>query len=242
MTRIVLYQPPGEGALSYSPYCNKVRWALELKRLPFESVTTTAFRRESRTGKLPVLALDGERVHDSTEIVHRLEGLQPDPALVPHDPRLAAQVALLEAWADESLCALVTYERARDPDARRRMVSSILAFKRLPAVFAPLVERRLRRSGRNRYGHLLAHGPAVVRAELLRHLDVVDRIADGREWLVGAAPTLADVAVAACFHVARIGRVAEVLSLIVARPHARAWFDRFLARVDASRRAAAEAA
>jgi glutathione S-transferase len=242
MTRIVLYQPPGEGALSYSPYCNKVRWALELKGLPFETVTTTAFRKESRTGKLPVVALDGERVHDSTEIVRRLEALHPEPALAPHDPRSAAQVALLEAWADESLCALVTYERATDPGARRRMVSSILAFKRLPMLFARLVEARLRRSGTNRYGHLLPLGPAVVRAELVRHLDVVDRIAEGREWLAAATPTLADVAVAACFHVARIGRVAEVLSLIAARPHAQAWFERFILRVDAGRHAAAEAA
>jgi glutathione S-transferase len=240
MSRLVLYQPPGEDGLSYSPYCNKVRWALALKGLAFETVTTSAFAKHSRTGKLPVLDADGERVHDSTEIVRRLDTLAPAPPLIPRDPRLAAQATVVEEWADESLCALTTYERAHDPAARRRMVAGVLAFKRLPSVFAPLVAARLRRSGRNRYGHLLALGPDVVRAQLVRHLDAVDAMADGRTWLVADEPTVADVAVAACLHVAHVGRVAPVLALIAARRHASAWLDRFLARVGApaARRAA----
>jgi len=231
MSRLVLYQPPGEGGLSYSPYCNKVRWALRLKGLAFDTVTTTSFARHSRTGKLPVLVLDGERVHDSTEIVRRLDRLHPDPPLVPRDPRLAAQMTLVESWADESLCALMTYERAFDPAARRRMIAGVLAFKRLPAIAGPLVAARLRRSGHHRYGHLLALGPDVVRAELGRRLDVVDALAEGRSCLVGDAPTIADVAVAACLHVAHIGGVEAVSSLIAARRHAAAWLARFLERV-----------
>jgi glutathione S-transferase len=231
MRHLVLYQPPGEGELSYSPYCNKVRWALELKGLAFETVTTSAFKKHSRTGKLPVLSVDGERVHDSTEIIRRLETLNPEPALVPRDARLAAQAALMEEWADESLCALMTYERAFDPAARRRMVAGVLAFKRLPSFLAPAVAARLRRSGMNRYGHLIALGPEVVRAQLLRHLDVVNAMTEGRAWLVGDSPSIADVSVAACLHVAHIGRVAPVLSLISSRRHAASWLDRFFERV-----------
>lgn len=231
MSRLVLYQPPGEGGLSYSPYCNKVRWALELKGIAFDTLTTSAFKKHSRTGKLPVLTVDDERVHDSTEIIRRLEALYPEPALVPRDPRLGAQAALVEEWADESLCALMTYERAVDPVARRRMVAGVLAFKRLPSFLAPVVAARLRRSGTNRYGHLVALGPEVVRAQLLRHLDVVNAMAEGRTWLVADSPTVADVAVAACLHIALIGRVASVLSLITTRRHAATWLDRFLERV-----------
>jgi len=231
MTRLVLHQPPGEGGLSYSPYCNKVRWALGLKGLAFDTLTTSAFKKHSRTGKLPVLTVDGERVHDSTEILRRLEALYPDPALVPRDPRLGAQAAPVEDWADESLCALITYERAFDPAARRRMVAAVLSFKRLPSFLAPVVAARLRRSGMNRYGHLVALGPEVVRAQLLRHLDVVNTMAEGRTWLVGDSPTVADIAVAACLHIAHIGRVAPVLSLIATRRHAAAWLDGFLERV-----------
>lgn len=230
-SRLVLYQPPGEGGLSYSPYCNKVRWALELKGLAFDTVTTSAFRKHSRTGKLPVLDVAGERVHDSTEILRRLETLSPEPALVPRDPRLAVQAALIEDWADESLCALMTYERAVDAAARQRMVDGVLAFKRLPSFLAPVVAARLRRSGMNRYGHLVALGPEVVRAQLLRHLDVVDAMVEGRTWLVGESPTIADVAVAACLHIAHIGQVAAVLSLIAMRRHVAAWLDRFFERV-----------
>jgi len=231
MTPLVLYQPPGERGLSYSPYCNKVRWALQLKGIAFDTVTTSAFKKHSRTGKLPVLAMGNECVHDSTEIIHRLEALYPDPALVPRDPRLGAQAALVEEWADESLCALMTYERAADTAARRRMVAGVLAFKRLPSFLAPLVAARLRRTGMNRYGHLVALGPEVVRTQLLRHLDVVNAMAEGRSWLVGDSPTVADVAVAACLHIAHIGRVQPVLSLITSRCHAATWLDRFLERV-----------
>jgi glutathione S-transferase len=138
---------------------------------------------------------------------------------------------MVEEWADESLCALMTYERATDPDARRRMVAGVLAFKRLPSFLAPLVAARLGRSGTNRYGHLVPLGADVVRAQLLRHLDVVNAMAEGRAWLVGESPTIADVAVAACLHVAHIGRVAAVLSSIATRRHAAAWLDRFLERV-----------
>ncbi|HXJ37321.1 MAG TPA: glutathione S-transferase family protein [Candidatus Eisenbacteria bacterium] len=231
MSRLVLHQPPGEGGLSYSPYCNKVRWALELKGLAFDTVTTSAFKKHSRTGKLPVLVVDGERVHDSTEILRRLGTLHPDPALLPRDPRLAAQATLVEEWADESLCALVTYERAFDPSARRRMVAGVLAFKGLPSFLGPVVAARLRRSGSNRYGHLVPLGPDVVRQQLLRHLDVVNALAEGRSWLVGDSPTIADVAVAACLHVAHIGRVAAVLSLIASRRHAAAWLEGFFERL-----------
>ncbi len=231
MTRVVLYQPPGEGGLSYSPYCNKVRWALQLKGIAFDTVTTSAFKKHSRTGKLPVLAVGDERVHDSTEIIRRLEVLCPDPALVPGDPRLGAQAALVEEWADESLCALMTYERAVDTAARRRMVAGVLAFKRLPSFLAPVVAARLRRSGMNRYRHLVALGPDVARTQLLRHLDVVNAMAEGRSWLVGDSPTVADVAVAACLHIAHIGGVAPVLSSIASRRHAATWLDRFLERV-----------
>ena len=231
MSRLVLYQPPGEGALSYSPYCNKVRWALALKGLAFDTVTTTAFGKYSRTGKLPVLAVDGERVHDSTEILARLERLCPEPALVPHDRRLAAQATMVEEWADESLCGLMTYERAQHPDARRRMVAGVLAWKHLPSLLGPVVEARLRRSGRNRYGHLVPLGAETVRAQLLRHLDAVDAMAEGRTWLVGESPTVADVAVASCLHIAHIGRVDPILTLIASRRHVAAWLDRFFEKV-----------
>lgn len=231
MAQLMLCVLPGEGELSYSPYCNKVRWALQLKGLRFETLTTADVSRHSRTGKLPVLDIDGERVHDSSEIVRRLDALYPAPALIPADPRLALRAAVVEDWADESLCALLTYERALDPAARRRMVSGVLAFKHLPSIAAPLVRARLQRSGMKRYGHLVALGPNVVRAQLVRHLDAVDCMAEGRTWLVGESPSIADLAVAACLHIAHIGAVTEVLSLIAARRNAAAWFERFLERV-----------
>jgi glutathione S-transferase len=120
------------------------------------------------------------------------------------------------------------------------MVRGVLAFKRLPSVFAPLVRARLQRSGMHRYGHLVPLGAEVVRRQLIRHLDALDQMTDGRTWLVGGAPSIADIAVAACLHIAEIGRLAEIRALIAARRSTAAWFARFLDSIRAAERIGAE--
>jgi glutathione S-transferase len=54
------------------------------------------------TGMLPVMTVDDERVDDSTDILLRLDEIQPDPPLLSADPTMAAQQRNLEDWADES--------------------------------------------------------------------------------------------------------------------------------------------
>jgi glutathione S-transferase len=93
----------GPGA---APFTEKVVLARRLKRLPYahhEPQSPDDYRRwNPATGMLPLLEIDGERVHDSTAILLRLDELFPDPPLLASDPRSAAAQRRLEEWADES--------------------------------------------------------------------------------------------------------------------------------------------
>jgi glutathione S-transferase len=97
---IVLYGP------SQAPFTEKVSRALALKGLPFEirePETPEDYRRwNPETGLLPLLDIDGERVHDSTRILLRLDELYPDPPLLSPEPRTRAAQRNLEHWVDES--------------------------------------------------------------------------------------------------------------------------------------------
>ena len=98
--RLTLYGP------RQTPYTEKVRRALLLKGLPFElrePESPADYKRWSpETGLLPVLAIDSERVADSTRILVRLDELFPKPPLLSPDPVIAEQQRQLEDWADES--------------------------------------------------------------------------------------------------------------------------------------------
>lgn len=97
---IVLYGPAD------APFTEKVARALRLKRLPFElrePQSPEDYRRWSpETGLLPVIEIDGERVHDSTAILLRLDELYPEPSLLSAEPRTRAAQRNLEHWVDES--------------------------------------------------------------------------------------------------------------------------------------------
>src|SRR5512138_1871761 len=90
-----------------SPFVEKVLRGLWYKGVDVELVgvrSPSDFKRWSpKTGKMPVLELDGQRVYDSTFILRALEKTVPEPPLWSRDPAVAAQQRLLEDWADESL-------------------------------------------------------------------------------------------------------------------------------------------
>ena len=95
----------------HSAFCLKVRMALQSKGLSFREVEVTpgigqiAVFRLSGQRQVPVL-VDGDHVvADSSAICRHLETLEPAPALIPMEPRLRAQVELIEDWADTTLAA-----------------------------------------------------------------------------------------------------------------------------------------
>ena len=98
--KLVLYGP------AQTPYTEKCRRGLVLKGLEFElrepACPEDFARWNPETGLLPVLTIDGERVIDSTQILLRIDALEPEPPLLSADPTVAEQQRHLEDWADES--------------------------------------------------------------------------------------------------------------------------------------------
>ena len=186
--------------IPFSHSCIKVRRALELKGLAYETqdinpVDRKAVIATSGQGLVPVLVDGGRAIADSTAILLYLEETYPRPPLLPADPALRAECLLLEDWSDAVLLPLTrrlaywhtlsvpgTIERLFFPGSRglRRWIEGRLG----------------RRAVRRRFG-LSADRNRRDEAEVRRAAQLaLDRLG-GRSYLVGDTLTLADVALAA---------------------------------------------
>lgn len=189
-----------------SPYCEKLRWVLDLKGVPYEIVEVRFGSPEhkalaTRTGATSVPAVltdDGRWLRDSTTIAADVEARFPRPALVPAEPRAAAAVRLWEDWADEALAgaAYPLYVDAvmSDPALRRRAYQAALGggpFGPFYPLLGGVFESRYRQRTR---------APVATRPVRLQRFAeacalLAENLAD-RPYLVGDTFTLADLTVA----------------------------------------------
>lgn len=212
-----------------SPYCRKVRKVLRLKGIGYRTVEYNGLQapkaaRLHPSGKLPVLDWDGQRIADSTQICAFLDRQVSQPPLWPADRREAALACLLEDWADESLYYFEMQLRAAYPDAAAKAVDLLCAGR--PAWERPLVGPLFLRSLR---GRLKAHGFGGWRHEqiedwLIQHLDDLEAMLDGHQWLVGDAPSIADLAVSS--QLDEIVRTSPLAARVLERPALSAWLAR----------------
>jgi glutathione S-transferase len=104
---------------STSPYCRKIRLALNYKKIPYQVCNLTPgahiLKLKPLTGltTVPVLLPQQEGqpevVADSTQIFHYLEKFCPEPSLLPDSPTAQRQMWLLEDWLDESIGIAVRF-------------------------------------------------------------------------------------------------------------------------------------
>lgn len=155
----------------HSPYNEKVRWALDLKRVPHRRRSLlpgphfAVVRRLTGRSHTPVMHTDDGRWLDgSARILEWLEESWPQPALFPADAAERAEALRIQQWFDEDLT----------PRIRRAVLDALL---RQPTAFAdvfgdgrPLLPRR-------------AYAAAVpLAAPLIRHGNGIggpDSVADG---------------------------------------------------------------
>ena len=182
----------------HSAFCLKVRMVLQAKGLSYRTVEVTpglgqvAVFRLSGQRQVPVL-VDGDNVvSDSSAIARHLEQLEPDPALIPEDPTLAAQVLLIEDWADTTLAAAgrmsLVQAAALDPEMRVALLPD-----ELPDPVRSLMGA-LPGGWVNTVSELVNQGE---RADLLASLERLAESLENSPWLVGKTMTLADLSVAA---------------------------------------------
>lgn len=184
MAKIVLYDWPP------SPFCMKVRAVLARKGVAYERVPALSRVREVErrggVGKVPALDVDGTMLVDSTDICHALED-----------------------WADEGLYFLGLWHHWHEPAGRaqaRRYFAKTLLGRIMFRPYLSRIEGQLKGQGTGR------KSDAHVRADMERSLDAIERMLDGREWLLGSGPNLCDFAVAAQLtYLARAPATREVL-------------------------------
>ena len=182
----------------HSAFCLKVRMVLQAKGLSYRTVEVTpgigqvAVFRLSGQRQVPVL-VDGDTVlADSSAISRHLEQLGADPTLLPTDPKQAAQVHLIEDWADTTLAAAgrasLVQAAALDPELRVALLPDDLPDP-LRSVMGAIPGGWV-----NGVSELVNQGE---RAALLASLEQLAASVEDSPFLVGDAMTLADLAVAA---------------------------------------------
>lgn len=209
MPRITLYGP------REAPFTVKVERALRFKKLAYELQEPRGpedYRRWSpETGLLPVLDVEGERVHDSTRILERLDEHFPEPPLLAADPKVGETQRRLEDWCDETFFFYwLRWRRLRDEEASRppRAFGLGTWLRELARGIGPVARP-----------HDGLSPEALVLVEQLgrRCDDLVNWLAD-RPFFHAEQPSMADLSVYAMLDSMRNGSFPRGPQLIVERP------------------------
>jgi glutathione S-transferase len=220
---VVLYQyPGGDGVGSISPPCFKVDLALRLLRADFEIANLRSpktVRRVSRTGRLPVVEIDGKRTHDSIRILDALENRYDAPWL---DATEAQRIhdRLWETVVNEHLYWCGFNLRWVDPECSARFFDAL--FGRAPAATRLLFKafflpRQRKRSRLHGSGH---RGREEILEEMRRAVDMlVTDLGEGPFLQGRSTPGRADLAVASMLgQVGFRGSMPEAQRLVSTRP------------------------
>jgi glutathione S-transferase len=150
--------------LKVSHYNEKVRWALDYKRVPHVRRAETPGRHRRIAHRLtgdrtfPILVLDGEAIGDSSRIIETLERRHPDPPLYPADRAERVRALAIEDFYDEEL----------GPYTRRLALSAMLPDRELLlGAFAPDLSGGLRLLSRATF--------PLVRRQVVSEFDVDHR-------------------------------------------------------------------
>jgi glutathione S-transferase len=194
--------------LELSHYNEKVRWALDCKRIPHIRRSllpgphiATARRLTGDTSTTPVLTVDGHSIGDSTRIIAAIEERWPQPPLCPEDAAQRGRALEFEEFFDEQL----------GPHIRRAFYHELLPHPELLLpLFAhgqPVATRAalragfpMLRAGMRRRFQISAESARNSRDQMLAALDRLEREISPSGYLVGDSFTVADLTAAALFY------------------------------------------
>jgi glutathione S-transferase len=197
--------------IDISHFSEKARWALAYKGvdhrrrspLPGMHIAIAIWLTRGAQKTFPVLQLDGRTIGDSTAVIAALEERFPDPPLYPADPEQRRRALALEDFFDEELGPhirlLAFHELINEPSMFAEVASE--------AVPGPLGKAKgfVGAYGRAytslRFGANSDAAAATARAKIVAALDRLDSEleANGGEYLVGDAFSVADLTAASLF-------------------------------------------
>ncbi len=212
-----------------SPFVEKVARALQWKRLPFRLVLPSGpgdlGRWNPRTGKMPVLDVDGRRSYDSSRIVRILDGVKSDHGLFSDDPSVARRQSFVEDWSDESLywyAMAFRWTPANAAATRAQLMAS------LPAVWRPLAALVLPRQilAQARAQGLARLPLDVLTEEFAGRLSELVELLGQRPYFFSDRPSVADLAIFGQMNLLRSGPTPQAARMIDQRPSLAAFYDR----------------
>jgi glutathione S-transferase len=189
----------------HSPYNEKVRWALDLKRVPhtrrrlLPGPHLATVKKLTGRSTTPVLLADGQAIDGSARILAWLEDRFPQPPLWPDAAADRAEALRIEQWFDNDLT----------PRIRRPVLQALLAH---PAYFAAVFAEGAPALQRLAYACVVPLAAPLVRRgngiggvqtledghrAALQVLDFVAQRAAGGGYLAGPRFSLADLCAAA---------------------------------------------
>jgi glutathione S-transferase len=188
-----------------SHFNEKVRWTLDLKRIPHRRVALGPdylVRALWATGKptLPVLFVGRRAISDSTRIIAALEELVPAPPVYPRDEALRRRALELEDRFDEGLgpamrSALVgTLFMSEDAASAVDVITT-----GMPAFVTSMIRSTLPAFRRFYFYRHKIDGARVeaYKRTVLEEMDRLEGERRGRDYLVGDAFSVADLTAAA---------------------------------------------
>ncbi|HLK12732.1 MAG TPA: glutathione S-transferase family protein [Candidatus Binatia bacterium] len=240
-------QPYTLYVMSLSPYSDKIRMYLALKRLPVVEVRENMQNRErvlrARTGRtmVPVVITPDDRaLNDSTAIVRALEAAHPEPAVLPADPGRRGFDALVEDYADEWVVRAMLASRWLHP-ADAEQASAVIAADMTCGAFGVDMATAKQLFPKGITATLPAMGATPDMLDLLlddlRGLCAdLDALFAAHRFLAGAEPGAGDLALYGQLNQIRRDPTGTAIVADPARTHLARWFR------DLERRAENEAA
>lgn len=193
----ILYQ------FALSHYVEKVRWALEFKKIPYTKKNLIpgphiiTIKRLAKNSTVPLLVHKGKNIQDSTQIIDYLETFQPNPTLNP-DGAVAKKEALeWEEYFDQEVGIHLRRFFYCYVLGDRQLATSLLlqgtpAYSRLLYAFSFPLVRSFMRKGMNIN---LASG-ARSEKHLRAALEKLNNAVKKRDYLVGKRFSRADLTAA----------------------------------------------
>lgn len=198
--------------IQISHYSEKVRWALDHKRidhgrrtpLPGTHIPIALAMTRGAQITFPVLQLDGRTIGDSTAIIAALESRFPDPPLYPLDVEQRSHALELEEYFDERVGPytrfLAFHELINEPEIFAEVASRVVPEPLGRA--KPLVGAYAQTLTSLRWGARDKRAAETAREKIVAGLDRLEEElgANGGEFLVGEDFSVADLTAASLFY------------------------------------------
>lgn len=250
---LTLYQ------FTFSQFCEKARWALDHKGLPYtpRNLLPGPHRRVvlrlARKSSVPLLIDNGEIIQGSTEIIDHLDGRYPEHALTPADRALAKESREWEAYLDTEVgvpLRLWGYYHLL-PDSRLALKVMIRGAPWHARLYYPLIFPRVRERIFH-YFRINADSARQAEQRVMTALARLDEAIATRPYLVGGQFRRADLTACSLLamlcppedgqhSVALPKAMADLIDAHRSRPYAR-WVRRVYAEHRKARHATGRAA